>query len=174
MSGGGVPHASMNAGEVLHMKVSDVLHMEVSEFLRTDLGKWRVRRIGPLPKPEIMKFEAEPNAAADARAFARAALDEWAKADLGDEAPIDEALKVKAAFVVSEFVTRCLDQGSGGTLFVRCTYDGIHVEVTADDADFHDSDRASLGVRVIEGASASWGVLYTWPHFRSLWSDITA
>lgn len=170
----------VNVAEVLHLKVSDALRMNVSDLLRTDLSARRLppHRDGPPPGPALMRFEPEIGAPAEARSFARTTIEAWAAGGfgveaLGEVASITAELIDKAEFVVSEFVSATIGAGSGGAVVLRCLEDGVHVEVTADDADFDDADRSTLAARVVEGASTSWGVSYTWPRWRSLWSDIT-
>jgi hypothetical protein len=166
-AGPGYP-ALVNAAELLRMNVSDVLRMELGDLMTVDLTGRSSSRRTRRPTPAVLRFELEPGAPAHARGFTRGVVRGWADRRLVDELAVE-----RAELVVSEFVTQSLHANSGGTV-VLCLTDSIHVEITADRADFDAADHASLGAQVVDALSTSWGVSYTWPHFRALWSDVAA
>ena len=112
--------------------------------------------------PATTRFERDAGAAGVAREFTRAALHEWRQ----------DALASDVELIVSEFVTQCLANGSGGTISLHRNRNRLHIEVTSDAA-FSDVPAVpSIALTLVEAASTEWGVNYTWPHFRAVWSNI--
>lgn len=110
------------------------------------------------------RYDLEPGSLARTRDFARAVLRGWGRDDLAEDVEL----------VVSEFVTGSIVAGSGGTIVLHRNERGVHVEMTADDAEFDAENRESLGLRVVAATSKAWGVSYSWPRLRTVWSDVEA
>ena len=119
---------------------------------------------GQVPAPATVRtrFEADVSSPRAARRFTRDALRHWHLDRLDQDAEL----------VVSELVTRAVVAGSGGTLSLHREQDRVRVEVTTDRTDLAPASPAEPGVTVVERVSASWGPVYTWPHYRTTRSEL--